>query len=205
MPSSKSGPANDFPIARVAASDSGVLAIAKRSSIKSGVISFWSYTMIRRNASRFSRVGSYENLPRSFTPSVGSGATGVVKRKPHSGAAAKRITHQRSAFDAEVVEQVQQSGGAVAVVLLMLGVLVGVPVAGLVDGEHVKVLRQHADVAAEVGPARRTGPAAVQQHDRPPMTGTRLVVVQPHVVANLRVARGRFECDLLLLCGFGGE
>src|SRR3954447_9226036 len=36
MPSSKSGPANDFPIARVAASDSGVLAIAKRSSTSSG-------------------------------------------------------------------------------------------------------------------------------------------------------------------------
>ena len=32
-----------------------------------------------------------------------------------------------------------------------------------------------------------------------------LVVVQPHVVADLRVPRGRLERDLLLLCGFGGE
>ena len=134
-----------------------------------------------------------------------AGPVRVVQREPHRGAAAERIAHQRSAFDAEVVEQVQQRGGAVAVVLLVLGVLVGVPVAGLVDGQHVEVLRQHADVAAEVRPARRAGPAAVQQHDRLLVADARLVVVQPHVVADLRIARGRFERDLLLLCGFGGE
>ena len=67
----------------------------------------------------------------------------VVQREPHRGAATERITHQRSTFDAEVVEQVQQRGGAVAVVLLVLGVLVGVAVARLVDGQHVEVPRQH--------------------------------------------------------------
>ena len=91
---------------------------------------------------------------------------GVVQREPDRGAAAQRIAHQRSAFDAEMVEQVEQGGGAVAVVLLVLGVLVGVAVAGLVDGEHVELLGQHGDVAAEVRPARRPGPAAVQQHHR---------------------------------------
>src|SRR6478609_10180994 len=40
MPSSKSGPANDFPIALVAASDSGWQAMANRSSTSSGVIRF---------------------------------------------------------------------------------------------------------------------------------------------------------------------
>ncbi|CNL64814.1 Uncharacterised protein [Mycobacterium tuberculosis] len=42
MPSSKSAPENDIPMARVAVSDSGVLANAKRSSMSSSVISFWS-------------------------------------------------------------------------------------------------------------------------------------------------------------------
>ena len=171
----------------------------------------------------FSRVGSTVNLPSSLTPSVGSGAKrltrkparahqhepartlGVVEREPHRGAAAERIAHQRSAFDAEVVEQVQQGGGAVAVVLLVLGVLVGVAVAGLVDGQHVEVLREHGDVLREVRPARRAGPATVQQHDRLVVADTRFVVVQPHVLSDLGVARRRLEGDLLLLGSFGGE
>jgi hypothetical protein len=69
----------------------------------------------------------------------------------------------------------------------------------------MEVLGQHGDIAAEVGPARRARPTAVQQHDRLFIPNSGLVVVQPHVVADLRVARGRLECDLLLLCGFGGE
>src|SRR5947209_7364659 len=48
MPSSKSAPANDIPIARVAVSDSGVLANANRCSTSSGVMSFLSYTITRR-------------------------------------------------------------------------------------------------------------------------------------------------------------
>jgi hypothetical protein len=39
---------------------------------------------------------------------------------------------------------------------------------GLIDGQHVKVLRQYADIAPEVRPARRAGAAAVQQHERQP-------------------------------------
>ena len=158
MPSSKSAPANDFPIARVAASDSGVLAIAKRSSISSGVISFWSWTMIRRNFSMFSRVGSTENLPSSLTPSVGSGAKRLTLNPPgpistsrpaRSGLSSANRTAvpppselptNGAPVDAEVIEEVQQSGRAVAVVLLVLGVLVRVAVARLVDGQHVKVL-----------------------------------------------------------------
>ena len=118
---------------------------------------------------------------------------GVVEREPDRGTAAERITHQRSAFQAEMIEQVQQRGGAVTVVLLMLGVLVGVSVARLVDGEHVKVLRQNRDVAPEVRPARRTGSTAVQQHDRLIVADAGLVVVQPHVISHLGVARGRLE------------
>ena len=62
--------------------------------------------------------------------------------------------------------------------LPVLGTLVGVAVAGLVDGQHVKVLRQHRDVAGEVRPARRTGSAAVQQHDRLLFANASLVIVQ---------------------------
>ena len=171
----------------------------------------------------FSRVGSAVNLPSSLTPSVGSGANrltdkpagahqhqptrpvGVVERESHRGAAAERITHQCSAFDAEVVEQVQQRGGAVPVVLLVLGVLVGMPVAGLIDRQHVEVPRQYRDVLREVRPARRTGTAAVQEHNGLIVAHAGFVVVQAHVIAHLRVARGRLEGDLLLLCSFGGE
>ena len=120
---------------------------------------------------------------------------GVVQRKPDGGAAAQRIAHQRSTFDAEVVEQVQQGGGAVAVVLLMLGVFVGVPVTGLIHRQDAELLREHADVAAEVRPTRRPRSAAVQQHHRWCVGVAGFVVVQPHVVADLRIARGGFERD----------
>ncbi len=107
-----------------------------------------------------------------------------------------------------MVEQVQQRGRAVAVVLLVLGVLVGMPVARLIDGQDVEVLRQHGDVAPEVRPTRRAGAPAVQKHDRLFVADARLVIVQAHgwaLAAYVGKARRRLECDLLLLCSFGGE
>ena len=129
----------------------------------------------------------------------------VVEREPHRGAAAQRIAHQRSAFDLQVIEQVEQCGGAVAVVLLVFGVLVRMAVSRLVDGEDVEVLRQYGDVLGEVRPARCAGTAAVQQHDRLLVADAGFVIVQPHVLADLRIPGGRLERDLLLLSGFGGE
>ena len=119
-------------------------------------------------------------------------------------ATAKRIAHQRSAFDAEVIEQCQHRIGAVAVVLLVLGVLVGVAVAGLVDGDDMEVPGQHGDVAAEVRPARGARAAAVQQHHGLAIALAGLVIVQAHIPAtgaHLGISRGGIEGDFLL-CDF---
>ncbi len=163
------------------------------------------------------------NLPSSLTPSVGSGANRLTDSPPGPISTRRPARFGLSSANRtavpppselptsaarsmpQMVEQVQQRGRAVAVVLLVFGVLVGVAVARLVDGEHMEVLGQHGDVASEVRPARRTGAAAVQQHDRLLVTDAGLVIVQPHVLADLRIAGGRLERDLLLLCGFGGE
>lgn len=95
----------------------------------------------------FSRVGSALNRASSLTPSGGvggeqvdaqparthqhqlAGPLGMVQREAHRGAAASGA-NQRCAFDAEVVEQCEHGLRAVAVVLLVFGVLVGVPVPG---------------------------------------------------------------------------
>ena len=61
----------------------------------------------------------------------------------------------------------QQCGGTVAVVLFVFGVLVGMAVAGLIDGQHVKVPRQGTAMFLEkFDQTRSARPTAVQQHDR---------------------------------------
>ena len=86
--------------------------------------------------------------------------------------------------------------------LPVLGAFVGVPVAGLIDGEHMKLLRQHRDVAREVRPARRAGTAAVQQHHRLLVADTRLVIVQLQrsVNVDVRITRGGLERQLFASC-----
>ena len=80
----------------------------------------------------------------------------------------------------------------------MLGAFVGVAVAGLIDGENVKTLRQHRNVAREVRPARGSGTAAVQQHHRLVVTDARFVVVQLQraVDVYLDEPRGGLESQL---------
>src|SRR6185369_1088442 len=67
---------------------------------------------------------------------------------------------------------------AVPEVLRVLGRLVRPPEAGLVDRDRPVVLGELRQVAPEVAPRRRAGPAAVQQDHRLGVLGTGLVVVQ---------------------------
>ena len=107
-----------------------------------------------------------------------------------------------------MIEQCQHGIGAVAVVLLMLGVFIGVPVAGLVDSQHMKVLCQNADVAPEVRPTRRTRTTAVQEHDGLLIADTSLVIMQAHIAiasTHLGELRGGFEGQVLMGLGLVDE
>ena len=76
-----------MPIEAIAASASGSLAAAYRSSISSSVISPGSNTSVRRNAASFSLLGpgGAANSISRLTPSVGSGAKHVQAQpaRPH--------------------------------------------------------------------------------------------------------------------------
>src|SRR5690606_7366123 len=98
--------------------------------------------------------------------------------------------------DAEGVEQVLQRRGRVPEVLRVVHRLVRAPETGLVDREHVEVLRQHRDVAGEVRPGGGAGAAAVQQHDGGAVAHARLVVVQFQVGTDLGEPGGRLVGDL---------
>ena len=131
MPSSACSPKKEAPIATIAASASGWLAMANRSSMSSSVTSRWSKTMVRRKAAILSRLGP-GGAPNSIsrrTPSVGSGAntlsvsppgpistsrparSRVVQREPKRGAAAKRVADEVHLLDAELVQQAGQRVG----------------------------------------------------------------------------------------------
>jgi hypothetical protein len=76
-----------------------------------------------------------------------SGAVWVVEGETHRRATAQRITHQRNASQAQLIEECLQRCCGVPVELAVLRAFAGVAVAGLIDGQHVEVLREHLDVA----------------------------------------------------------
>ncbi len=181
MPSSKSAPENDIPIARVAVSDSGVEAKfeALVDQLRGDQLLVIDHDPKERLEILPGRLDRELAQPLDTLGGIGgeqvdaqparahqhqlTGLVRVVQCEPDRGAAAQRIAHQRNTFQTPVVEQPLQRSGGVVVELPVLGAFVGVTVAGLVDGQHVKVLRQHRNVAGEVRPARRPRSAAVQR------------------------------------------
>ena len=165
MPSSKSAPENDIPIARVAVNDSGVLASSKRSidQLRGDqllVVDHHSQERLEVFPRRFhgelaQPLDAFGGIGREQVDTQAARThqhqpacvVGVVECEPHRGAAAQRIAHQRNTSQAQLIEQAFQRPRRVVVELPVLGPLVRVPVAGLVDGQHMKLLSQHRDIA----------------------------------------------------------